>query len=162
MLHLKYATSSIKLRFLLIVFLACLVSCKSDDVICTKDITSSTTTIEKSSICINAFEELSFYSKEKPYLIITSKEQYDTVIIEQCNTNIDFANYNLIIGYFRSDRKVIAFNNKFYRYCADNSYGLEVTVTRGKPENVTFYIYNILVPKKELINDLVVNFMLQN
>lgn len=163
MSHLNYMISLTKLCYLcvLVVFLVCLSSCHSENEvdICVKDITGSTTTLERSSNCTNAFKELSFYTKEKPYVIIESQEEYEDIIFENCGANIDFDKYNLIIGYFRSEKQVISFNNKLYRYCTDNSYGLEVSVERGNPESVTFYTYNLLVPKKEQIDDLVITFV---
>lgn len=52
-----------------------------------------------------------------PYLIVNNKEDYDTLVSGTCHPNIDFSKYQLIIGYFASQRKVLDFNYKYYSSC---------------------------------------------
>ena len=94
--------SSINKKYLILcvlIILSSLQSCKSDDEICTKDITNSTKTIEELYNCNTTFETLSLISKEYPYIIITNKNEYDSKVEGDCHPEIDFTTYNLLIGY---------------------------------------------------------------
>ncbi len=149
--------------FLFIILLSSLQSCESKDEICTKDITNSTKTIEELYNCTTTFENLSLISKEDSYLIITTKNEYDSKVVGSCHPEIDFGTYNLLIGYSASTKKVSSVKNRLYQSCETNVYNLETTVT--SQENTgqrTFFTYHLLVPKTEQIDELKVVFLQNN
>lgn len=150
--------SSINKKYLIVcvlIILSSLQSCKSDDEICTKDITDSTKTIEELYNCNTTFETLSLISKEESYTIITTKSEYDSKVEGDCHPEIDFTTYNLLIGYLGNAKKVSSLKNTLYRACEPNTYTLEVDIESKDEETENpLFTYHLLVPKNEQIDDL--------
>lgn len=158
--------SSINKKYLILYVLIILISlqsCKSDDEICTKDITDSTKTIEELYNCNTTFETLSLISKEDPYIIITNKGEYDSKVEGDCHPEIDFTIYNLLIGYSGNAKKVTSLKNTLYRACEPNTYTLEVDIeAKDEEAENPLFTYHLLVLKSEQIDNLSVAFLQGN
>lgn len=148
------------LKLLVLVLLGGFQSCNSDDEICTKDITNSTKTIEELYNCNNTFENLFLVSDENLYIIITNKDDFDSKVEGSCYPEIDFETYNLVIGYLGNAKKVTSLKNTLYRACEPNTYTLEIDIeSKDEKAEKPLFIYHLLVPKSEQINELLVVFL---
>jgi len=81
------------------------------------------------------------------YTYIRSKEEYDTIVTGNCHPEVDFSNYDLIVGKQASANE----NNTIYydlrRTCPDALLTLNIEIVQSeltRPDNVT---YHALIPK---------------
>ena len=106
---------------------------------------------------------MSLISKEDPYIIITTEDEYDAKVKGSCHPEIDFDTYNLLIGYSASIKKISSVKNRLYKSCEPTVYNLETTVKyQGNAEERKFFTYHLLVPKNEQIDELKVIFLQNN
>lgn len=91
------------------------------------------------------------------YLIITNQEDYDSLVTGSCHPSIDFSQYQLIIGYYGSQKNVATFNYEYYTSCESNFFKLSISPVYSSEEtnseNRLFY-YQLLVPNDERIDYL--------
>jgi len=84
---------------------------------------------------------------QNDYIIIRSKETYDTKVAGNCHPTIDFSHYDLVIGKQSSGNEIDTIKYDLRRTCPDNELLLTVDIIQSdatRPDNVVFYA---LIPK---------------
>ena len=143
----------------LVIFIGLSFGCSDEDCCVNTDISSLTKNMADLG-CMDAPTSMMINANEA-YLIITNREDYDTFVEGTCHPDIDFSQYQLIIGYFISKKKVLTFDYKYYMSCENNFYKLSVSpayATGEENSENTMYFYQILVPNDETIDFLRVSF----
>ena len=84
---------------------------------------------------------------QNDYIIIRSKEIYDTKVTGDCHPTIDFSLYDLVIGKQSSGNEIDTIKYDLRRTCPDNELTLTVDIIQSaatRPDNVVFHA---LIPK---------------
>jgi hypothetical protein len=81
------------------------------------------------------------------YTYIRSKEEYDAMVTGTCHPDIDFSNYDMIIGKQSSGNLNDTIYYDLRRTCPENTLTLNIEILQSimtTPDNVT---YHALIPK---------------
>lgn len=84
---------------------------------------------------------------QNDFIIIRSKETYDTKVTGDCHPTIDFSLYDLVIGKQSSGNENDTIKYDLRRTCPDNDLILTVDIFQSaatRPDNV---VYHALIPK---------------
>lgn len=146
-----YNLKPISVLVLLLLFF----SCNKEECLVNTDISELTKTME----------ELGYYSAVsemrlntgKQYSIINNQTDYDEFVEGDCHPTIDFDQYQLLIGYFFSEREVSSFDYEFYMSVEPNFYKLKLTPKYSIVEDnneLIAYFYQLLVPADKTIEFL--------
>ncbi len=149
----------IKILSLIILIIGLSFGCSKEDCCVNTDISSLTKSMSDLG-CTDASTNM-VISADKVYLIITSQDDYDALVTGTCHPEIDFSQYQLIIGYFASQKKVSSFDYKYYMSCESNFYKLSISPKHSAGEEnieTILYYYQLLVPNSETIDFLRVSF----
>jgi len=122
-------------------------SCCKDDSVCTIDITNKAFSIEEVYGCNNTITELVINSDTNSFFI-TNMNEYNNLISGDCHPQIDFEEYNLLIGKTFSLNKINSFEYTFYETCESGIYKLYLKPIKEVNSNLErFYTYHLLIPK---------------
>jgi hypothetical protein len=91
------------------------------------------------------------------YTYIRSEEEYDLLVTGTCHPEIDFSNYDLIIGKQASGNENDTIHYDFRRVCPENRLTLNIEIVQSdltRPDNVT---YHALIPKFGVDETIFVN-----
>jgi hypothetical protein len=81
------------------------------------------------------------------YTYIRSKEEYDAMVTGTCHPEIDFSNWDLIIGKQASGNENDTIYYNYRRTCIENRLTLNIEIVQSdltRPDNIT---YHALIPK---------------
>lgn len=106
--------------------------------------------------CSDATTNMKIQANE-PYLVITNQADYDSLVTGSCHPTIDFSQFQLIIGYYGSQKDVTSFSYEYYKSCESNFFKLVLIPNylsdEDNIESKLFY-YQLLVPNDEKIDYL--------
>jgi hypothetical protein len=140
-----------------IFFLSVLSSCCVTTSGCFDTNLTSTTKIQAIMECNDELLLDTFLSGNESFYIVRSESEYDSLFSEECNSSIDFSQYQLVIGVIFRDKEVESFDYKFMLTCETNYYKLFITPKSKKigstGESKAFF-YQIQVPATEVIDIL--------
>lgn len=129
-------------------------SCNDPDNPCYNDLSNKVGTVESIYNCTNTVSTIELSTNDQ-YKIITNTEDYDALVEGDCHPNIDFTQYNLIIGSIFNESKINLKKYTFIKSCEPNDYKL--TINYGfftSSADDLKQTYAILIPKEYQIDTL--------
>lgn len=143
---------------LLLVIIVCCIGCSEKEHYLEEDISDlikTTGTFE----CENPILNINLNSNEE-FVIIENEDDLQVHVSIECSSNVNFNEYNLIIGHYFSQKKIISFNYKLYK-STDQEYKLYITPTYSEEtedynEDLIHYYFYFQIPKTEKINNFLI------
>ncbi len=133
-----------KIYFLPLMLIA-LISCSNEDDNCS-DRTINTTSLEMEYDCTNTKDDLDLDLSDD-YIIIKDQASFNSSVTGNCNPNIDFSTFDLVIG-----KKQLTTGNDSIEYeltenCKTGNLLLEVTFKQNETTEAPNLTYHRLIPK---------------
>lgn len=144
-----------KIQIAVILFITSIFfNCNDPDNPCYTDLSNKVSTLETIYNCTTTISTMQLITNDE-YKIITNTADYDALVEGDCHPNIDFAQYNLIIGSIFNESEINFKKYTFIKSCEPNDYKLtveyELLPTAADDIKQT---YAILIPKEYQIDTL--------
>ncbi|MGM0636095.1 MAG: hypothetical protein ACQESK_08505 [Bacteroidota bacterium] len=137
-----------------------LLSCSSDDDNTCNDTEITTTTLESEYGCENTKHQIDIGLTDD-YTIISSQTDYNNVVTGNCQPDIDFSTYKLVIGKKGLSNGNDSIDIQFIENCTTGEPTLTFTFNQNDTEVASNLTYHALIPnhydEMELVVDLVIN-----
>lgn len=135
-------------RLLVIALILFNISCSDDDGdVCRNEIIE-TTSLENEYNCENTKSNLEIDLSDD-FIVITNQTDFENLVSGNCDPNIDFSRFDLIIGKEQLPSGNDSIDYKYSRNCNTNDYILEVTFNQNMLLIAPNITYHQLVPKIE-------------
>lgn len=95
------------------------------------------------------------------YQIIRNQIDFETLNLENCNPEIDFSKYDLIIGKYQLTRGNNSINYELVENCQNNNLILKVTFDQNEATVAPNVTYHALVPKLKNEQSVSIEFAVQ-
>lgn len=147
-----FKTKALLLAFSIFVLFSC---SDDDDNLCTDQVIE-TTGLESEYNCVNTKFEMDIDLTDD-FIIITNQADFDSRVTGECQPDIDFSTYNLLIG-----KEQLTTGNDSIDYvltedCDTNTYHLEVTFNQNETFIAPKLTYHRLLPKGSQTRDVSVD-----
>ena len=142
----------------LAIFIFMLISCRDDDDnLCTDEVIE-TTSLESEYNCITTKFEMDI-DLSNDFVIITNQADFDSLVTGECQPDIDFSTYDLVIGKKQFTTGNDSIDYVFIEDCETNTYTLEVTFNQNSTFIAPNLTYHRLIPKLPQPADITVDLI---
>jgi hypothetical protein len=153
MIKSKVSESPVKMKsttnrclLVFVVIMACpLTACNNDDAEC-EQLPIETTSLEALYGCSDTPFGISI-PLENDFIILSEQQWYDSLVTGFCQPEIDFENYDLIIGRQQLTKGLEDISYTYVRACPTLRYELRVKFTLDDQTVSPTVTYHVLVPK---------------
>ncbi len=150
-----------KIFLLLILLATSFSSCDdedSNDATC-DDIILEAKSLESEYGCVNTLYSMNIESSQT-FVLITTQDQFDTLVTGTCMPTIDFNTFDLVIGSRGFSNSVKSVTYQLTRDCVTQNQNLAITFNLVATANAPFITYHALIPK--LKNEEIVSVTFAN
>ena len=130
-----------------------IVSCSSDDDSSCSDSIIETTSLENEYGCINTKYQMNIELSDD-YMIIRNQSEFSEFVTGSCQPDIDFSNYDLIIGKKGLSNGNNSINYELIENCENGNQNLTVTFNQNETTEAPNLTYHALIPKLKDGQDL--------
>jgi hypothetical protein len=123
-----------------------ILSCSNDDEVNCSDSTIETTSLENEYACINTPYQMDIELSED-YMIIGNQTEFLDLVTGSCLPDIDFSNYDLVIGKKGLSNGIDSINYVLIENCENESQILTVTFNKNATTEAPNLTYHALIPK---------------
>ncbi|WP_143002822.1 hypothetical protein [Psychroflexus sediminis] len=144
-----------KLLFLSL-FIFIQLSCSDDENEACTDKIIETTSLENEYGCINTKFGMEINLTDD-FMVITNQEDFERLVTGDCQPDIDFSTYDLIIGKKQLTTGNDSIDYQLIENCETNTYILEVTFKQNNTLIAPNLTYHRLIPKLPQTADVIVD-----
>ncbi|MFD2890744.1 hypothetical protein ACFS5J_01795 [Flavobacterium chuncheonense] len=136
-----------KTKFILYAFLIVLfTACNDDDDNPCSDTVVTTASLETEYGCTETKYQMEIDLTDD-FTVITNQTDFNTLVTGDCQPNIDFANYDLVIGKKGLFSGNTSINYEMIKDCETNNLTLTVTFVQNAASEAPNLTYHALIPK---------------